>query len=114
MGKENDMRCARAVFAGVLSLIISIPAATATAGQAADWKPSITLSAPKPAFKPYMVDWGARASADQKSTPKPTVVCGMTLVPADPKFDPQMRVTVPDRGAAYSMRAVPPTVCKAP
>jgi hypothetical protein len=46
--------------------------------------------------------------------PKPTVVCGMTLVPADPMFDPQMKVTVPDRGVAHTMRVVPPTVCKTP
>jgi hypothetical protein len=38
----------------------------------------------------------------------------MTLVPADPAFDPQMKVTVPDRGVAYPMRVVPPTVCKTP
>ena len=103
----------RAVFAAILSLAIAIPAAAA-AGQAADWKPSISLSAPKPAFKPYVVDWGARPSVDRKAPAKPTVVCGMTLVPADPAFDPQMKATVPDRGVAYPMRVVPPTVCKAP
>jgi hypothetical protein len=81
---------------------------------AADWKPSISLSAPQPAFKPYVVDWGARPSVDRQAAPRPTVVCGMTLVPADPTFDPQMKVTVPDRGVAYSMRTVPPTVCKTP
>jgi len=84
-----------------------------TAG-AADWKPAITLAAPKPAFKPYVVDWGARPSVDPKAAAKPTVVCGMTLVPADPTFDPQMKVAVPDRGVAYPMRSVPPTLCKAP
>ena len=107
------MRFERAVFAGVFSLAVAIPAA-ATAEQAAGWKPSISLAAPKPAFKPYVVDWGARPSVDRPAAPKPTVVCGMTLVPADPTFDPQMKVTVPDRGVAYPMRVVPPTVCKAP
>jgi hypothetical protein len=108
------MRSAHAVFAAVLSLTIALPAAAAAAEQAADWKPSISLSAPKPAFKPYVVDWGARPSVDRQAAPRPTVVCGMTLMPADPTFDPQMKVTVPDRGVAYSMRAVPTTVCKAP
>jgi hypothetical protein len=87
---------------------LSLPAASA------DWKPSISLSAPKPAFKPYMVDWGARPSAAQAVTPKPTVVCGMTLVPGDPKVDPRMRVAVPDRGVAHVMLGIPPTVCKTP
>ena len=108
------MRSKRAVFAAVLSSAIALPASAAAVEQAADWKPSISLSAPKPAFKPYVVDWGARPSGEQKAAPKPTVVCGMTLVPADPTFDPQMKVTVPDRGVAYPMRAVPPTVCKTP
>ena len=108
------MRCVHAVFAGVVSLTSALPAVAATVEQAADWKPSISLSAPKPAFKPYMVDWGARPSAEQKSTAGPTVVCGMTLIPADPKVDPKMKVPAPDRGVAYRMRVVPPTVCKAP
>jgi hypothetical protein len=108
------MRFKRAVFAAVLSLAIALPAAAAAVEQSADWKPSISLSAPKPAFKPYIVDWGAPPSAEQKSTAGPTVVCGMTLIPADPKVDPKMKVPVPDRGVAYTMRVVPPTVCKAP
>jgi hypothetical protein len=108
------VHCVRAIFAGVLSLSIAIPAMAAAAGQAADWRPSISLSAPKPAFKPYMVDWGARASADQKPTPKPAIVCGMTLVPGDPKVDPKMNVTPPDRDVAYAIRVIPPMVCKAP
>jgi len=108
------MHSAGAVFAGILSVTMARPAVAATAGQAADWKPSISLSAPKPAFKPYMVDWGARPSAEQAVTPKPTVVCGMTLVPGDPKVDPRMTVTVPDRSVAHVMLGVPPTVCKAP
>jgi hypothetical protein len=107
------MHSARAVFAGILSLTMALPAVAATAGQAADWKPSISLSAPKPAFKPYLVDWGARPSVEQTATPKPTIVCGMTLVPGDPKVDPKMKVTLPDRGVSYSMHVVPPTVCKA-
>ena len=86
----------------------------AQAAAADDWKPSISWAAPKPAFTPYLVDWGARPSAEQTAAQKPTVVCGMTMVPGDPKVDPKMKVTLPDRGVSYSMRVVPPTVCKAP
>ena len=99
-------------------LIVAIAASAAVASTqpagAADWKPSIALSAPRPSFKPYVVDWSARPSVDRNAAPRPTAVCGMTLVPADPTVDPRMKVTVPDRGVAYPMRAVPPTVCKAP
>jgi hypothetical protein len=108
------MRCVHAVFAGLVSLTSALPAVAATAEQAADWKPSISLSAPKLAVKPYIVDWGARPSAEQKSTAGPTVVCGMTLIPADPKIDPKMKVPVPEGGVARTMRVVPPSVCKAP
>ena len=103
------MRCAMAFVAGALMLTMALPVG------AQEFKPQANLfEQKKPAFKPYIVDWGARQAAEQKSTPQPTVVCGMTLVPADPAFDPQMKVAVPDRGVAYQMRAVPPTVCKAP
>jgi hypothetical protein len=102
------------MFAGVLFTVALMQpvAATATVEQAADWKPSISLSAPKPSFKPYVVDWGARPSVDLKAASKPTVVCGMTLVPADPKVDPKMRVAPPANGTTFTMTVVPPTVCK--
>jgi hypothetical protein len=103
------MRCAVAFAAGVLTLAVALPVG------AQEFKPPANLFEQKtPAFKPYIVDWGVRPSAEQKSTPKPAVVCGMTLVPADPKVDPKMRVGPPDRGVAFTMRAIPPTVCKAP
>jgi hypothetical protein len=84
------------------------------AAAAAAWKPSISLAAPKPAFKPYLVDWSARPSGEQTAAQKPTVVCGMTMVPGDPKVDPKMQVSLPDRSVSYPMPVVPPTVCKTP
>ncbi len=36
----------------------------------------------------------------------------MTVVPADPKVDPKMRVATPENDTEYAMKVVPPTVCK--
>lgn len=46
--------------------------------------------------------------------PKPTVVCGLTLIPADPKLDPGIRHEVPDDGRRYSIESVDPKVCRRP
>jgi hypothetical protein len=70
------------------------------------------LFAPKPAPKLYVVDWSVKVPAVAAPTGKPVVVCGMTLVPADPKVDPKMRVNAPDGGVAFTMRAIQPTVCQ--
>jgi hypothetical protein len=58
-------------------------------------------------------DW-KQPLVDQAGATGPRVVCGMTLVPADPKVDPKMRAEVPDRGVAFTMRAVRPTICSRP
>jgi hypothetical protein len=103
------MRCAVVFAAGALTLAMALPVG------AQEFKPSANLfEQKKPAFKPYVVDWGARPATKQKPATVPTIVCGMTLVPADPKVDPKMRVEAPERGVTFTMRAVPPTICKAP
>ena len=43
---------------------------------------------------------------------KATVVCGMTLVPANPKIDPGMRVKALDPRVSYALRSVQPEICK--
>ena len=43
---------------------------------------------------------------------KPKVVCGMTIIEADPYFDQKMKVTPPKAGnVRYVIRAVDPAVC---
>jgi hypothetical protein len=105
------MRYVDVLVFGALVVLIASPAVAAE--QTVDWKPSIALSAPKPAFKPYIVDWGARPLAAERSTPKPSVVCGMTLVPADPATDPKMKAAVPNHGVTFTVQSVPPTMCRA-
>jgi hypothetical protein len=51
-----------------------------------------------------------RGQQDARSTPK--IVCGMTLIPADPNIDSAIRHAVPGNGPAYSIRAVNPPACR--
>ena len=47
-----------------------------------------------------------------KDGPKRKVVCGMTIIEADPFFDQKMKVTPPkDAGVRYTIRAVDPALC---
>ena len=41
----------------------------------------------KPAPKPPKVDWDVRASAEPAAPARPAVVCGMTVLTADPYVD---------------------------
>ena len=44
--------------------------------------------------------------------PRKKIVCGMTIIEADPFFDQKMKVTPPkDPNLRYMIRAVPPPVC---
>ena len=48
-----------------------------------------------------------------KDAPKKDVVCGMTIIEADPYFDQKMKVTPPkDPNVRYTIRAVEPPICK--
>jgi hypothetical protein len=40
------------------------------------------------------------------------VVCGMTLMPADPSMDGAIRHTVPENGPAFAIRRVQPSICR--
>jgi hypothetical protein len=46
--------------------------------------------------------------------PKPTVVCGLTLIPGDPNVDPAIRHDVPEDGPRFSIRSVDPKLCRRP
>ena len=47
-----------------------------------------------------------------RSAPKPTVVCGLTLIPGDPNVDPAIRHDVPEDGPRFSIRSVDPKLCR--
>jgi hypothetical protein len=79
--------------------------------------PRANLLAPssKPASPPHYLFSTplSQAQAAQAAT-KPTVVCGMTLIPGDPKVDPGIRHELPADAPKFSIRSVDPKVCRQP
>lgn len=49
---------------------------------------------------------------DGVATLQPRVRCGMTLVPADPKVDPEIRHTPPADGTEFTLRGIQPQACR--
>jgi hypothetical protein len=50
-------------------------------------------------------------SSQLAALPKPQVVCGLLVIPADPKVDPGFKVAAPDpRG--FTMRLIQPSECQ--
>ena len=48
-----------------------------------------------------------------QAAPKKKIVCGTTIIEADPFFDQKMKVTPPkDPSVRYTIRAVEPPICK--
>ena len=50
--------------------------------------------------------------SEPRPADKPNVVCGMTLLPADPAIDTGIRRSVPTDGQQFTMRRVVPEVCR--
>ena len=97
-----------------IHLFVAATLAMMTAGQVAaqEFKfppPADLFGQGKPAPKSPAIDWKAGPAAETAA--KPSVVCGMTLIPADPKLDPKMRIAPQDNGVKYAMRVDPPPVC---
>jgi len=82
---------------------------------------------PRPDKDPYRNLFGDSSRARQPTGPraasapsspqpaplpqKPVVVCGMLIVPADPRVDPKIRVA-PPAGVEHTMRTVTPSICR--
>ena len=102
------MRHTVAFAVGALVLAMSLPAA------AQDFKLMADLfGQKKPAPKPPKVEWKLK-SPTQIEGSKPSVICGMLVVPADPTIDPKIRVAPRANGVTFAMKVVEPTVCAAP
>jgi hypothetical protein len=43
---------------------------------------------------------------------KPRVVCGMTVMPVEPRIDPKMRIEQKSEPVRFTIRTVPPSMCK--
>ena len=57
------------------------------------------------------VDWNARPPTELRRA-ETKVVCGMTVVQADPKIDQTFSVKPPNNGTTYTLKVVEPAVCK--
>lgn len=99
------MRFAVLFAAGVLAL--SQPAAA----QTFRFDPDL-FGQKKPAPKPPKIDWNMRPSPEPAQAPRPAVICGMTVIPADPKLDPKIALKPRDNGTKYTLKVVEPTVCR--
>ena len=108
VGKEGQMRHAVAFAAGALVVAMSLPAAAQDFTFKAD-----LFGQKKPAPKPPKVDWNWKPPAAQAQAARPSIICGMTVVPADPTIDPKIRVA-PRDNVKFAMKVVEPTVCAAP
>jgi hypothetical protein len=51
-------------------------------------------------------------SAPRPETSRPRIVCGMTMIPIDPNVDPKIHVRPRQSDTRYTIRAIPPPVCK--
>jgi hypothetical protein len=65
-------------------------------------------------FKPPDLKAAARAEQRDNATraSEPRVVCGMKVIPADPNIDPKIFVERPADATRYTMRVIPPPICK--
>jgi hypothetical protein len=52
------------------------------------------------------------AAPAEAPSPQPTVICGMLMVPADPKIDPKMAIP-PNKaaGVEFKIRVMEPPIC---
>jgi hypothetical protein len=53
----------------------------------------------------------AQAIGQPASQPQ-TIVCGMTLIPADPKMDAAIRRVVPENGPTFKIKTLEPPDCR--
>jgi hypothetical protein len=100
---------------GVLVLLI-----TAASASAQNSIPSVSLSAPGASDLRARVQDALRKHLQQQSTsrlvtpaPKPRVVCGMTVIPADPAIDAAIGHPAPrPDGVKFTLRMVEPPACR--
>jgi len=88
-----------------MMLLVTVPA---FAGQLSS-KPYKQLFDPQASAKEAL----RQAPAQGKVPPRPKLVCGMVIVPADPNVDPKMAKTPQQSGVEYKIRVIEPPICKA-
>ena len=54
----------------------------------------------------------AKKQREAPASQPPRVVCGMPVIPMDPNIDPKMIIPRPPDDTRYTIRAIPPPICK--
>jgi len=96
--------------ASFASDVFASPTAAQPGWQPHKSNPYSGLFQPAPLVKPT-----ERTQATQPLTPaKPKVVCGTTVMTADPSIDPKFKFMIPgpDRPTRFTIRAIDPAICK--
>ena len=113
------MRAARAVVVvvGVLTLVAAAPAGA----QTLRLSPESLFEAPQSVQLEGLARAALRraqqkqslTSKSESSSQKPRVVCGMMVVPADPKIDAAIRHPIPEGDASkFTLKIVTPPACQ--
>lgn len=55
---------------------------------------------------------GVPSSAGASAPEKRQIVCGLVLIPVDPKIDPRMSVKPREPGVEFTIKAIEPRVCR--
>ena len=103
----------------VVVALTLVAAQPVTAGQLPSGSsPTTRFGALRPQAQPYKNLFKAATLLPSVATPsaatdpsRPTVVCGMTVIPTNPKIDPKMTVTPKTDGTRYTIRAIEPPIC---
>lgn len=105
----------------IVVMLILAAAPPAFAGQSSPaprTSPRFGALRPAQSADPYRKLFEAQAalkqaveSATPKADLKPSVVCGMTIIPADPSIDPKMLFPRKADGVDYKLRVITPTIC---
>jgi hypothetical protein len=105
MGSMEDVRMRARNYAGVASVVGLMLSGAGVAAQSSPPGPN-----PSPQLQRWQLELAVKAAA--RLAIKPNVVCGMTVVPADPKVDPKVIKPVPDQATKPTIREVAPGACR--
>jgi hypothetical protein len=102
------------VLAAILAMIPTVVAAQPPAQSRGAVMSGMTLQPRKPMMsQPYVFRIPTTATQRANTPGKPTVVCGLTVIDADPTFDAAMRRPAkrPGDTTKFTIKAIQPTVC---
>ena len=93
-------------------IVTFMASATAVFAQPGSAMPGLTLQPQKRVPRPFVFSIPTPTPAGKApETAKPALVCGMLVIPADPKFDAAIRKDPSKPGTTFTLKSVQPTLC---